>query len=72
MLGEVYPRPSVRPVPPHLVSFRQVAASESSQLEPLVITENGEAEAVMGDTRSYKQTRETKALPISQRSSKMS
>lgn len=49
------------------ISYLKAHASElvrqlSEQREPLVITQNGEAKAVMQDVQSYQQTQETLAL----------
>lgn len=40
----------------------EVVRNLSSQMEPLVITQNGEAKAVIQDIKSYEQTQETLAL----------
>ncbi|VAW60150.1 Prevent host death protein, Phd antitoxin [hydrothermal vent metagenome] len=40
----------------------EVVRNLSAQAEPLIITQNGEAKAVMQDIRSYEQTQETMAL----------
>lgn len=40
----------------------EVVRNLSGQAEPLVITQNGEAKAVMQDIKSYEQTQETMAL----------
>lgn len=40
----------------------EVVRDLSTQMEPLVITQNGVAKAVMQDIRSYEQTQETIAL----------
>jgi prevent-host-death family protein len=40
----------------------EVVRNLSIQMEPLVITQNGEAKAVMQDIKSYEQTQETMAL----------
>lgn len=49
------------------ISYLKTHAAEivrnlSSQVEPLVITQNGEAKAVMQDIKAYEQTQETMAL----------
>ncbi len=49
------------------ISYLKAHAAElvrnlSSQAEPLVITQNGEAKAVMLDIKTYEQTQETMAL----------
>jgi len=49
------------------ISYLKAHAAEvvrklSSQMEPLVITQNGEAKAVIQDIKSYEQTQETLAL----------
>ena len=49
------------------ISYLKVHAAEivrnlSTQMEPLVITQNGEAKAVMQDIKDYEQTQETMAL----------
>lgn len=49
------------------ISYLKAHAAElvrnlSAQMEPLVITQNGEAKAVMQDIKSYEQTQETMAL----------
>ncbi len=49
------------------ISYLKANAAElvrnlSKQAEPLVITQNGEAKAVMQDIKSYEQTQETLAL----------
>ena len=49
------------------ISYLKAHAAEivrnlSTQIEPLVITQNGEAKAVMQDIKSYEQTQETMAL----------
>tara|TARA_R110001592_G_scaffold200042_3_gene448776 strand:- start:3818 stop:4093 length:276 start_codon:yes stop_codon:yes gene_type:complete len=40
----------------------EVVRNLSTQMEPLVITQNGEAKVVMQDIKSYEQTQETMAL----------
>ncbi len=40
----------------------EVVRNLSGQAEPLIITQNGEAKAVMQDIKSYEQTQETMAL----------
>jgi prevent-host-death family protein len=40
----------------------EVVRNLSIKMEPLVITQNGEAKAVMQDIKSYEQTQETMAL----------
>lgn len=40
----------------------EVVRNLSGQVEPLIITQNGEAKAVMQDIKSYEQTQETMAL----------
>ena len=40
----------------------EVVRNLSTQVEPLIITQNGEAKAVMQDIKSYEQTQETMAL----------
>jgi prevent-host-death family protein len=40
----------------------EVVRNLSTQMEPLVITQNGEAKAVIQDIKSYEQTQETMAL----------
>ena len=40
----------------------EVIRNLSARMEPLVITQNGEAKAVMQDIKSYEQTQETMAL----------
>ncbi len=40
----------------------EVVRNLSTQREPLVITQNGEAKAVIQDIKSYEQTQETMAL----------
>jgi prevent-host-death family protein len=40
----------------------EVVRNLSTQMEPLVITQNGEAKAVIQDIKSYEQTQETIAL----------
>ena len=49
------------------ISYLKAHAAEivrnlSTQMEPLVITQNGEAKAVMQDIKSYEQNQETMAL----------
>ena len=49
------------------ISYLKAHAAEvvrklSSQMEPVVITQNGEAKAVIQDIKSYEQTQETLAL----------
>lgn len=49
------------------ISFLKANAAEvirglSVKAEPLIITQNGEAKAVMQDIKSYEQTQETMAL----------
>ncbi len=49
------------------ISYLKAHAAEvihnlSTQMEPLVITQNGEAKAVIQDIKSYEQTQETMAL----------
>ena len=40
----------------------QVVRDLSTQMEPLIITQNGEAKAVIQDIKSYEKTQETMAL----------
>ncbi len=40
----------------------EVVRNLSAQAEPLIITQNGEAKAVIQDIKSYEQTQETMAL----------
>ena len=40
----------------------EVVRNLSTQMEPLVITQNGEVKAVLQDIKSYEQTQETMAL----------
>ena len=40
----------------------EVIRNLSTEMEPLVITQNGEAKVVMQDIKSYEQTQETMAL----------
>lgn len=40
----------------------EVIRNLSAQMEPMVITQNGEAKAVIQDIKSYEQTQETMAL----------
>lgn len=40
----------------------EVVRNLSTQMEPLVITQNGEAKAVIQDIKSYEKTQETMAL----------
>lgn len=40
----------------------EVVRNLSAHVEPLIITQNGEAKAVMQDIKSYEQTQETMAL----------
>lgn len=40
----------------------EVVRNLSTQMEPLLITQNGEAKAVMQDIKSYDQTQKTMAL----------
>jgi len=40
----------------------EVVRNLSTQVEPLIITQNGEAKAVMQDINSYEQAQETMAL----------
>ncbi|NIB44132.1 type II toxin-antitoxin system Phd/YefM family antitoxin [Pseudomaricurvus alkylphenolicus] len=49
------------------ISYLKAHAAEvirnlSAQMEPMVITQNGEAKAVIQDVKSYEQTQETMAL----------
>ena len=49
------------------ISYLKAHAAEvlrnlSTRMEPMVITQNGEAKAVMQDIKSYEQTQETMAL----------
>ncbi len=49
------------------ISYLKAHAAEivrnlSAHVEPLIITQNGEAKAVMQDIKSYEQTQETMAL----------
>lgn len=49
------------------ISYLKAHASEilrqlNEQREPMIITQNGEAKAVMQDVQSYEQTQETMAL----------
>ncbi len=40
----------------------EIVRNLSTQMEPLVITQNGEAKAVLQDIKSYEQTQESLAL----------
>ena len=40
----------------------EVVRNLSTNMQPLVITQNGEAKAVIQDIKSYEQTQETRAL----------
>lgn len=52
----------VKPISYLKANAAQVLADLSEQREPLVITQNGEAKAVLQDVASYEQTQETLAL----------
>ncbi len=52
----------IRPISYLKVHAAEIVRTLAAQGEPLVITQNGEAKAVMQDIRSYEQTQETMAL----------
>lgn len=54
--------PRIRPVSYLKANAAAVLQRLNEQREPLVITQNGEARAVMQDVASYAQTQETLAL----------
>lgn len=51
----------IKPISYLKAHFAEVVRNLST-MEPLVITQNGEAKAVMQDIKSYEQTQETMAL----------
>lgn len=52
----------VKPISCLKANAAEVLADLASQREPLVITQNGEAKAVLRDVASYEETQETLAL----------
>ena len=52
----------VRPISYLKAHAAEILRTLAAQGEPLVITQNGEAKAVVQDIRSYEQTQETMAL----------
>ena len=52
----------VRPISYLKAHAAEIVRTLAAQGEPLVITQNGEAKAVVQDIRSYEQTQETLAL----------
>lgn len=52
----------VKPISYLKANAAEVLKQLAEQREPLVITQNGEAKAVLQDVRSYEQTQETLAL----------
>ncbi|MNF31849.1 type II toxin-antitoxin system [compost metagenome] len=52
----------VKPISYLKANAAEVLKQLGEQREPLVITQNGEAKAVLQDVRSYEQTQETLAL----------
>lgn len=52
----------IKPISSLKAHAAEIGRNLSSQVEPLVITQNGEAKAVMQDIKSYEQTQETMAL----------
>lgn len=52
----------IRPISYLKAHAAEIVRTLAAQGEPLVITQNGEAKAVMQDIRSYEQTQETMAL----------
>lgn len=52
----------IRPISYLKANAAEVLAELAEQREPLVITQNGEARAVLQDVASYEQTQETLAL----------
>ncbi len=52
----------VKPISYLKANAAEVLAQLSAQREPLVITQNGEAKAVLQDVISYEETQETLAL----------
>ncbi|BFM49788.1 type II toxin-antitoxin system Phd/YefM family antitoxin [Marinomonas sp. THO17] len=52
----------IKPISYLKANAAEVIRNLSTQMEPIVITQNGEAKAVMQDIKSYEQTQETMAL----------
>lgn len=52
----------IKPISYLKANAAEIVRNLSSQAEPLVITQNGEAKAVMQDIKSYEQAQETMAL----------
>jgi prevent-host-death family protein len=52
----------VKPISYLKANAAEVLAQIAAEREPLVITQNGEAKAVLQDVASYEQTQETMAL----------
>lgn len=52
----------IRPISYLKAHAAEIVRNLSGQAEPLVITQNGEAKAVLQDIKSYEQTQETMAL----------
>lgn len=52
----------IKPISYLKANAAEIVRNLSSQVEPLVITQNGEPKAVMQDIKSYEQTQETMAL----------
>ena len=53
---------SIKPISYLKVHVAEIVRTLASKGEPLIITQNGEAKAVMQDIDSYEQTQETVAL----------
>jgi prevent-host-death family protein len=53
---------SVRPISYFKSHASEIIKNLNEQREPMIITQNGEARAVIQDIESYEQTRETMAL----------
>ncbi len=54
----------IRPISYLKANAAEVLRELTAQRQPLVITQNGEAKAVIQDVASYEQTQETLALGI--------
>ncbi len=52
----------IRPISYLKAHAAEIVRTLAAQGEPLIITQNGEAKAVVQDIRSYEQTQETMAL----------
>ena len=54
----------VKPISYLKANAAEVLLQLTARREPMVITQNGEAKAVLQDVASYEETQETLALPV--------